>query len=344
MSRLPCLAEFSLSEVEEASGGQQGSLQASVLQAMKPLVLRGYCRDWPAVQECSKSPGQAASYLCKFYNGSPVSTAYGGPEVDGRVFYNDAIDGFNFRSQLQDLRKLLQNILECADDANPPTLYMPSTDVTRWFPGFAEQNSAGLGELSPIGFLWLGNRTRIAAHYDFPSNLACNIAGRRRFTLFPPEQVANLYPGPLGFAPGGQEISMVDFRQPDFKKFPKFEEALASAQTVTLNPGDALLIPGMWWHHVEGLETLNVLYSHWWRDLPTYTGSPSSALLHTMLSLGGLSPELRRAWKALFEHYIFDESSEWSAQLPESARGYTRKPVSESAAMALRAELVKRLG
>lgn len=339
----PCLAEFPLAPVKEVTDCQIGNLPESVLSAQHPLVLRGVCDSWPAVEACRKSARHASAYLCQFYSGMPVSAAFGAPEIDGRVFYNESVDGFNFRGANRDLRELLQDILECADDPQPPTLYMASTDVRRWFPGFAEQNSAGLEHYSPIGFLWLGNQTRIAAHYDFPKNLACNIAGRRRFILFPPEQVSNLYPGPLGFAPGGQEISMVDFRCPDFSRFPKFEAALAEAQEVTLNPGDALFIPGMWWHHVEGLDELNVLYSHWWRDLPAFAGSPSTALMHTLLSLGGLSPELRAAWKAMFDYYVFDAEPKRPAHIPSTARGYTQEPVNEETAAALRAELLKRL-
>ena len=41
------------------------------------------------------------------------------------------------------------------------------------------------------------------------------VAGRRRFTLFPPEQVANLYIGPLDLTPAGQPVSLVDQAQPD---------------------------------------------------------------------------------------------------------------------------------
>lgn len=343
MSVQPCLAEFPLPAVEELHDCRAGALPSGVLESRKPLVLRNFCSHWPAVQESAASPRHAAAYLSKFYSGVPISAAYGNAAIDGRIFYNEAVDGFNFRSVNLDLRKLLQDLLDCAEAPEPPALYMASTDAVRWFPGFAEQNSAGIGDLAPVGFLWLGNRTRIAAHYDFPHNLACNIAGRRRFILFPPEQVANLYPGPLGFAPGGQEISMVDFRQPDFERFPRFRDALAAAQAATLNPGDALFLPGMWWHHVEGLDALNVLYSHWWRDLPLYAGSPSSVLLHAMLGLRGLTPELRDAWKAMFDHYVFDSPPERPAHIPASARGVRQEPIDEEAARDLRAELTKRL-
>ncbi|AOS97147.1 hypothetical protein AUP74_01716 [Microbulbifer aggregans] len=343
MSREACLASFGLPSAAERSNCRPGALPVELLRSEEPVVLRGFCRDFPAVQACASSPRDAAAYLNEFYNGLPVNAAYGDPAIDGRVFYNESLDGFNFRNGRVDLRRLLQEILDSTGAENPPTLYMASTDVSRWFPGFAEQNSAGLENLSPIGFLWLGNRTRIAAHYDYPHNLACNIAGRRRFTLFPPEQVANLYPGPLGFAPGGQEISLVDFRDPDFDRFPKFREALVHAQVAELNPGDALFIPGMWWHHVEGLDPLNVLYSHWWSESPDYTGAPSSALLHAMLSLRGLSPALREAWKALFDHYVFEAGDGRPDHIPASARGLCQEPPDAEAAKRLRADLLERL-
>jgi hypothetical protein len=35
---------------------------------------------------------------------------------------------------------------------------------------------------------------------------------------------------------------------------------------VELEPGDALHIPSMWYHHVEGLEPFNMLVNYWWRE------------------------------------------------------------------------------
>ena len=63
--------------------------------------------------------------------------------------------------------------------------------------------------------MWLGNRAIVAPHYDIHDNLACVVAGRRKFNLFPPEQIENLYPGPTLVTPGGVPVSMVDLNQPD---------------------------------------------------------------------------------------------------------------------------------
>ncbi|WP_204333426.1 cupin-like domain-containing protein, partial [Proteus mirabilis] len=84
------------------------------------------------------------------------------------------------------------------------------------------------------------NRTSISTHFDASDNIACVAAGRRRFTLFPPDQTANLYIGPLDHNVAGQPLSMVDMATPDFARFPRFREALAAARTAELEPGDAI--------------------------------------------------------------------------------------------------------
>jgi hypothetical protein len=90
------------------------------------------------------------------------------------------------------------------------------------------------------------------------------VSGRRRFTLLPPEQVRNLYLGPLDFAPTPTPISLVSFRSPDFERFPRFHDALAAAEAAELEPGDALYIPSVWWHHVESIGVLNAMVNYWW--------------------------------------------------------------------------------
>jgi hypothetical protein len=107
--------------------------------------------------------------------------------------------------------------------------------IDKWLPGFRDQNDLVIEKYQSLASIWMGNKSRIAAHYDFASNIACCVAGRRKFTLFPPEQLENLYVGPLDFTPAGQPISLVDFKHPDFEKFPKFRTALESAIELSWN-------------------------------------------------------------------------------------------------------------
>ena len=146
-------------------------------------------------------------------------------------------------------------------------------------------------------------RTKVQTHYDLLSNIACVVGGRRRFTLFPPDQLPNLYMGPVDFTPSGTPISLVPLNSPDLTRFPRFAEALRHAQQAELEPGDALYIPYGWWHHVESLTPFNVLVNYWWNSAPSY-GSPYGVLLHAALALRDLPAEQRAVWREMFEHWF----------------------------------------
>ena len=152
--------------------------------------------------------------------------------------------------------------------------------------------------------IWIGNRSEVSAHFDLSDNIACVVAGRRRFTLFPPDQVANLYVGPLDHTMAGQPASMVPLKAPDLERFPRFREALAAARTAELEPGDAIYIPTLWWHHVEALSAFNVLVNYWWEDPSRFAGGAFEAMVHGIMAVSYLPPERRRAWRAMFDHYV----------------------------------------
>lgn len=330
-------------KVKEIHDCQPGNIPEFVLSSSQPLILKGFADKWPVVAAGKASAHKAADYLRKFYSDIPLNVYYGEPESKGRVFYNEEMTGFNFLSSTANLNQVLDKLLAHIEDPSPPTMYIGSTEINKWFPGYNKQNNASIDHLNPLTTIWIGNRTKIAAHYDFPNNLACCVVGKRKFTLFPPEQVSNLYVGPMEFAPGGQDISLVDFDKPDLIKYPKFEQAVAAAQVAELEAGDALFMPSMWWHHVESLAAFNVLVTHWWRDSPAFLGRPNSALTLAMLSLRDLPLAQRQAWKAHFNYYIFDHDDESFEHIPEVAKGVLSKPHDELAARKLRAELLNKL-
>jgi hypothetical protein len=228
------------------------------------------------------------------------------------------------------------------DNPRPAAIYVGSTTVDTVLPGLRAHNDIDLGARDALASIWIGNQTRIAAHYDLPDNLAVVAAGRRRFTLFPPEQLANLYVGPLDFNPAGQAISLVDFANPDYARFPRFREALAQAQVAELEPGDAIFIPSMWWHHVEALAPFNVLVNYWWRQSPAYMDTPTNALMLALLTMRELPQAQRQAWQEIFRHYIFEADEASVAHLPPHAR-YALAPLDEARARSLRATLIKRI-
>jgi hypothetical protein len=160
--------------------------------------------------------------------------------------------------------------------------------------------------------------------------------------LFPPDQFRNLYLGPIDNTPAGRAVSMVDFHAPDFAAHPRFGDALDRAKLAELDPGDALFIPSMWWHHVEGLSPFNILLNYWWRDTPRFLGQPQDALNHAMLSIRDLPPEEKVIWRDLFEHYVFTSPDDLSDHIPAEARGVLAPLTAESAGR-LRAFLLRTL-
>lgn len=329
-------------EIEELTGYDPSAIPESVFSSTTPVLLRRLVESWPMVKASAESAQQSLDYLLNFKTKEPITVFYGEPENDGRVFYNQDYTGFNFETLRLPLQKIATELLRNLTNKEAPMLYVGSTMVDKWLPGFRAENDIEFKDFDPLVSLWMGNQSRIAAHYDFASNIACCVAGRRRFTLFPPEQIDNLYVGPIDFTPAGQPISLVDFKNPDFERFPKFRQALDSAIVIDLNPGDALLIPSMWWHHVEALDEFNALVNYWWRSSPNYLGTPLNVLQHALLSLRDLPAEQRAIWQNLFEHYIFDAKEENFAHIPESARGVLNT-MDEKTAENMRSLLISRL-
>jgi hypothetical protein len=328
--------------VKEISGIDPRDLPDTVLKSTQPLVLRGLVASWPIVRAGLDSDVSATTYLRRFYRDATVVALLGGPEIGGRFFYNEDLSGFNFRPVRMKLDAVLDEITRHRDAEQPPSIYVGSSTVDTTLPGFRAENDLNMGDRKPLVSVWIGNRTRIAAHHDLPDNLACVVVGHRRFTLFPPEQLENLYVGPLDFTPAGQAISLVDFAKPDLQKFPRFAQALRSAQVAELAPGDAIFIPSMWWHHIESLDSFNVLVNYWWRQSPAYMDSPINALVLAIMSVRDLPAEQRKAWQNAFRHYVFEADESTIAHIPPAAR-HLLAPLDAETARELRARLLQKL-
>ncbi|MES1199132.1 MAG: cupin-like domain-containing protein [Pseudomonadota bacterium] len=318
-----------------------------LMQAGRPAILKGVARDWPLVRQGLAGPEAAMGYLKSFYRGKAVVGYRGRPEIKGRFAYNEALNGFNFETERVALDDYLDRILAHLEDPQAPSFYVGSSDVDVYLPGLRAENDLVLNHAMfehrrPLIGIWIGNRTTAIAHYDASNNIACCMVGRRRFTLFPPEQVHNLYPGPLEPTPGGQVVTMVDLNAPDFDRYPRAREALAAAEIADLEPGDILFYPALWWHEVEAREPFNAMINYWWDTSPDFMDPPQNALLYALLSLRDRPPAEKRAWRVLFDYYVFGPADQAGAHLPEDARG-NLAPMTDLKARRLRAFLLSRL-
>ena len=325
---------------EEATYPAGTALPSEVYTSRVPVLLRGFISHWPAVAACSTA-GHASEYLSKFWSDQPLTVYVGEPKFGGRFAYNADYSGFNFRRGTARLEQVLAKLQDAAL-VDKGSIYVGSTPIKLWLNGFDKDNHVELPVDDALASFWLGNRTCVSAHFDLPDNLACIVSGRRRFTLFPPDQLENLYVGPIDNTPSGRAISLVDFDAPDFERFPAFSEALSHAEVADLNAGDALFIPSMWWHHVRGRDQFNLLVNYWWRASPAWLGSPQAALNHALLTIRDLPEDQRKVWRKHFDHYVFDAGEENFAHIPPGARGVLG-PLDESMAQRLRAELINSL-
>ena len=311
----------------------------------RPAVLRGLGRDWPIVTQAVESDRALADYIEAFEPGRPVKAFFGDPDIGGRFFYNEDLTGFNFRRRELPLAELLGTLRRHESDASPPAVYAGAVQLTGRLEALHEANRHELldADREQLVSIWIGNRGRTATHWDLPQNIACVVGGQRRFTLFPPEQLANLYIGPVDFTLAGQPVSLVDLHAPDLERYPRFAQALEAAQTALLEPGDAIYVPSMWFHHVENLSTLGVLLNFWWRDSMPHMFTPLFTIYHALLSIRDLPANERECWRRMFDHYIFDADEDPMAHVPEHARGVFQD-ITPERVVALRNFLVHTLG
>jgi hypothetical protein len=311
--------------IAEYEGVDHARFRDEIRPRGEPAVLRGLAADWPAVTLGSDEA--LADYLKTMAGPRPVSVLIGPPEIKGRFFYKPGYTELNFIRGNSPLGAFLDRLLADRGNQRPHAAAIQSEPVGDLLPGFRETNDIDLVAPDVIPRAWIGNRVRVAPHYDLKENIGVVVAGRRRFTLFPPEQIANLYPGPFELTPAGTPVSLVDPTAPDLERFPRYAAALETAQTATLAPGDAIYIPYHWWHGVESLEPVNMLVNYWWSEARPGLGNPYDALLYALYALHHLPDEQRAVWRMLFDHYVFGDEA--AAHLPEPARGVLGDPTSD---------------
>ncbi|HEX8484348.1 cupin-like domain-containing protein [Sphingomonas sp.] len=311
--------------------------------ANRPAILRGLGADWPAVRAAHESADAVVAYLKHFSRPDPVNAIVGDPGVDGRFFYTPDLKGLNFTRGTSPLDPFLDRLLRDRDAARPYAMAVQSIPAPDLLPGFAARNATDIVDADVVPRLWLGNAIRVATHYDLMENVGVVIAGMRRFTLFPPDQIANLYMGPLELTPAGTPISLVDPAAPDLARFPRFARAMDVAQGALLEPGDAIYIPFHWWHAVDSLAPVNIFMNYWWNPAPKGMGNPYDTLLHALFALRTLPDDQRAVWRMLFDHLVFRANGDPVAHLPTEVQGVLG-PVDAAQFERVRATLLQSLG
>lgn len=293
-----------------------------IVAGCEPVVLRRLVADWPVVQAGCDSPGRLKDYLSAFDVGARVEAYLGDPAIAGKYYYSPGLEGFNFERRMVPLLEALQIILESLQRSDAPSVYVGSVPVADALPGFTAGNPMPLLGPGVSPRIWLGTRSNVSCHHDTFDNVACVIAGRRRFTLFAPQLIGKLYVGPIDNTMAGAPVSLAASADgPQDGEFPLFEEIRAQALRVELEPGDALYLPKLWWHKVESLAPFNGLVNYWWDAFSAGPDAPYTSMLLAMIAISERPLAEREAWKAFFDHYVFRTQGHPLAHLPREQHG-----------------------
>lgn len=309
--------------IDEFHASDHAFCHADLVGRDRPLVVRGLCGDWPLVAAARESDTAFATRLASYDNGTAVDTLRMAPEEKGVIGYNAEMDGFNYRHFRVSVTEALQRLASYSRHEEAPGVALQSALIQDCLPGFLHDHPLPVLAPQVQPRLWVGNQVTTPTHFDASHNLAVVVCGRRRFTLFPPDQIRNLYIGPLDFAPTGAAISMARLDQAADPRFPRLGQAISHSLAAELEPGDALYLPPLWWHHVASLGRLNALVNYWWKPAAAEGLIPDpglGSLMHALLTLRPLPDAERAAWKALFDHYIFSQEDP-ATHIPPVRRG-----------------------
>lgn len=223
--------------------GDDGSelIEAQARQS-RPLVLRGYAKNcslasW-SMGTLKEEVGhenvtvRAGDYLSEF--GQPTNVSM---KLGDFVDYIQGQKGFpNPELQIDGLDPYVGNqVMPVLADQLPRPEF------------FASQGEPD-GSMGDLITFWLGSadaKTPLHCHH-FCDTFVTQLIGRRSFTLIPPHQALL-----VGYMPHNINMGMASFDPyaPDHNKYPGANDILSF--DVDLGPGDALLLPGFWFHAVK---------------------------------------------------------------------------------------------
>lgn len=165
-------------------------------------------------------------------------------EETHKEFFISEDEKYYLRSLGEDPRKDVADIRQ----------QFPSLGGDIKFPAFfkEEQFFSSVFRISSPGLqLW--------THYDVMDNFLIQVTGKKRVTLFSPRDAHYLYLS-------GSKSEVLNIDSPDLDKYPLFPKA--RRYECSLEAGDVLFIPALWFHNVTS-EAFGVGVNVFWKHLPS---------------------------------------------------------------------------
>ncbi len=318
---------------------QRKALKDTLQERDTPLVMRGIGKHWSLLDDATidntqdntsfennkfaEQTGESSAYstihktLLEALSADSLNLVKIPSSESGRMFYNEDLSGMNFGTAQMLATACFDYVKNQPDQAD---YAIQCVSIAEAFPSLLTRINMPLFDANASPFIWIGNKITVAPHFDEDDNIAVVVAGRRRFTLFPPEQTKNLYIGPLDMTPAGQPISLVNLAEPDLSAHERYQKAYQYGLSAELKPGDGIFIPSPWWHHVESLERFNVLINYWTRHKDRVC-APFPMLLHAIQTFESMSKHEKVAWTELLKFYVLEKKPNDFAHIPEHARG-----------------------
>jgi hypothetical protein len=201
------------------------------MDSKEPVLIRGGASRWPAARWTFRTLGERGG--TKLVPIAPTKYKRLGEKVV-RAGKNVAVSVKDFMADL---------------DAGRPCGHLNGSDLLNVVPGLREEIAFPDMGVFHFDTVWIGptgNETPI--HFDKMPNVFSQIVGQKRWRLWHPDR----------------PIARASWTGPGyrFSKL-KVDEAVAPDFDFLLEPGDMLVVPNKWWHHVLTVEA-SVSVNRWW--------------------------------------------------------------------------------
>src|SRR6185369_3055361 len=142
--------------IPEVAGLGRERFENEIVPAGRPLVVRGLVAGWPAAMLGRQSPEAICKYLIERDTHAPIDAIMLPPEEKGRIFYNAAMDGFNFFRTHQTISRVIEQIARYSAFSSAPAVAAQSALIRSCLPRFLDENPMPLLDaVEPR--IWIGN-------------------------------------------------------------------------------------------------------------------------------------------------------------------------------------------